>query len=298
MSIKSRKTFGGTLEAILSGVVATAPKPQSHNQTEQLSFNEKVPINLLVPGKYQPRHQFDALSLNALAESIKTQGIIQPLIVRKQNNVYEIIAGERRFRAAQLAGLNEVPIQVVEIDDQTALAYGLIENLQREDLNPLEEAEAYQRLIQEFQLTHEAVGRLVGGRSRVSITQSLRLLNLAEEVKQLLRERQLEVGHAKILLALGPFHQVSVAKEIIGKQLSVRETERLVKRLLQPTAGESQVDPRHQQQLAIWSEALTQQFSLPVSLTPLTKGGAKVVIICSSFEELRDFLITRGIFLD
>lgn len=186
-----------------------------------------VPVTKLTPGKFQPRIKFDNTSLQELSHSIKEQGVLQPLIVRRQGNGYEIIAGERRWRAAQIAALDSVPVIVRDIDDATALAIGLIENIQRQDLNPIEEAEALQRLLVEFSITHEEVAKKVG-RSRAAVSNLLRLLALGEEVKQHLHKGQLAMGHARALLSLAPEQQSVVAKDVIKKQLSVRQTEKLI----------------------------------------------------------------------
>jgi ParB family chromosome partitioning protein len=191
-----------------------------------------LPIEYLKPGKYQPRKDINSDKLQELAESIKAQGIVQPILVRESNrhNRYEIIAGERRWRAAQLIGLVDVPVIVKEIDDQTAIAIALIENIQREDLNPLEEAEALKRLINEFKLTHQQVSESVG-RSRTAVTNLLRLNDLEISVKQMLVKRLLGMGHARALLALDAGQQVTIAEKIVKEGLSVRVTEKLVKSL-------------------------------------------------------------------
>jgi len=194
-----------------------------------------LPLDVIVPGVYQPRTRMDEGALYELAESIKTQGIMQPILVRKLSQgehagKYEIIAGERRFRAARLAGLAEVPVLVREVPDEAAATMALIENIQREDLNPLEEAQGLQRLIREFGYTHEQVAQAVG-RSRSAASNLLRLLNLAEPVQTMLMAGDIDMGHARALLALERAEQITAGNQIVAKKLSVREAERLVKKL-------------------------------------------------------------------
>ncbi|MGC1854652.1 MAG: ParB/RepB/Spo0J family partition protein [Candidatus Aquirickettsiella sp.] len=223
MMKKSR--LGRNLDMLLSGqpfedLVQTV-KPHK----EELRH---LPIEWLQAGRYQPRREFAQEALEDLANSIRTQGIINPIVVRLiGENRYEIIAGERRWRAAQLANFNEVPVLIKVISDETALAISLIENIQRQDLNPLEEAEGIQRLINEFKLTHQEIATTLG-RSRTTITNLLRLLSLAPQVKLFLQQDQLEMGHARALLSLSNSQQIQAAKKIIKNKLSVRETERLV----------------------------------------------------------------------
>jgi ParB family chromosome partitioning protein len=191
-------------------------------------------LDQLQPGKYQPRTQMDQDSLQQLADSIRAQGIMQPILVRPVSaEKFEIIAGERRWRAAQLAGLGEVPVLVRKIADEAALAMSLIENIQREDLNPLEEATGIRRLIDEFQMTHQLAAEAVG-RSRVAVTNLLRLLNLTQQVQEMLMARRIEMGHARALLSLEKGKQIAAAEQIVQQGLSVREAESLVKRICKP----------------------------------------------------------------
>jgi ParB family transcriptional regulator, chromosome partitioning protein len=223
MMKKSR--LGRNLDMLLSGqpfedLVQTSTLPK-----ESLRY---VPIEHLQPGRYQPRREFAKHSLEELANSIRTQGIINPIVVRSvEKDRYEIIAGERRWRAAQLAQFTEVPVLIKTISDETALAISLIENIQRQDLNPLEEAEGIQRLIHEFNLTHQQIAETLG-RSRTAITNLLRLLSLAPPVKHLLQQGLLEMGHARGLLSLATEQQIQAAEKVVKNKLSVRETERLV----------------------------------------------------------------------
>ncbi|NBW01000.1 MAG: ParB/RepB/Spo0J family partition protein, partial [Betaproteobacteria bacterium] len=224
MSALKKKGLGRGLDALLGGA-----SPVS----SQKSAQQSLAITLLKPGKYQPRQAMNGQSLEELADSIRAQGIMQPLLVRPLGRSaagtasYEIIAGERRFRAAQIAGLKEVPVLVREVDDQAALAMALIENLQREDLTVLEEAQGIDRLIREFGLTHEQAAKAVG-RSRSATTNLLRLLQLPGPVQQLLREQTIDAGHARALLPLPAMQQRALAQRIVAEGLSVREAERLV----------------------------------------------------------------------
>ena len=230
MAIKKPKGLGRGLEALLgptaSDSVLGAAGP---------GLPASLRLSDMVPGQYQPRTRMDEGALYELAESIKAQGIMQPILVRQLSNganqgKYEIIAGERRFRAAKLAGLDSVPVLVRDVPDESAAAMGLIENIQREDLNPLEEAQGLQRLVKEFGLTHELAAQAVG-RSRSAASNLLRLLNLAEPVQTMLMAGDIDMGHARALLALERINQITAANQIVAKKLSVRETESLVKKL-------------------------------------------------------------------
>jgi ParB family transcriptional regulator, chromosome partitioning protein len=245
MATKKFKGLGRGLEALLGPAVAPASAGAANpGQDPALGpAGPGLPASLMltdmVAGQYQPRTRMDEGALYELAESIKAQGIMQPILVRKlglgaelgdQAGKYEIIAGERRFRAAKLAGLDSVPVLVREVPDEAAAAMALIENIQREDLNPLEEAQGLQRLIKDFGLTHEAAAQAVG-RSRSAASNLLRLLNLAEPVQTMLMAGDLDMGHARALLSLEKLAQITAANQIVAKKLSVRETESLVKRL-------------------------------------------------------------------
>ena len=232
MASKKPKGLGRGLEALLG--------PKVEDKAEQAQAASKglpssLPLDALVPGSYQPRTRMDEGALYELAESIKAQGIMQPILVRRlasgeHADKYEIIAGERRFRASRLAGLAEVPVLVRDVPDESAAAMALIENIQREDLNPLEEAQGLQRLIREFGYTHEQVAQAVG-RSRSAASNLLRLLNLAEPVQTMLMAGDIDMGHARALLALDRAAQITAGNQIAAKKLSVREAESLVKRL-------------------------------------------------------------------
>jgi len=232
MATKKPRGLGRGLEALLGPKV---PKRTDSPLTGAADGPGSLPLDVIVPGVYQPRTRMDEGALYELAESIKTQGIMQPILVRKLSQgehagKYEIIAGERRFRAARLAGLAEVPVLVRELPDEAAATMALIENIQREDLNPLEEAQGLQRLIREFGYTHEQVAQAVG-RSRSAASNLLRLLNLAEPVQTMLMAGDIDMGHARALLALERAAQITAGNQIVAKKLSVREAERLVKKL-------------------------------------------------------------------
>jgi ParB family chromosome partitioning protein len=232
MVTKKPKGLGRGLEALLGPKVQDAPAP---DMTADTGVSTQLPLDQMVAGMYQPRTRMDEGALYELAESIKAQGIMQPILVRQLNEgenagKYEIIAGERRFRASKLAGLTSVPVLVRDVPNEAAAAMALIENIQREDLNPLEEAQGLQRLVKEFGLTHEAAAQAVG-RSRSAASNLLRLLNLADPVQTMLMAGDLDMGHARALLSLDKAAQITAANQIAAKKLSVREAESLAKKL-------------------------------------------------------------------
>jgi len=247
---------------------------------------EMMNVNSLQRGKYQPRDDIDPEALNELAESIKSQGVIQPLVVRKITyDKHEIIAGERRWRAAILAGLEEVPVIVREIDDQVALAIGLIENIQRESLTPLEEAKALQQLIVDFKMTHEEISQVVG-RSRSSVSNLIRLLQLKEPVKKLLNKGSIEMGHARSLLPLDEENQIFVANEVIKRSLSVRQTEALVKKVLNPKPKKVlDIDPFIQD----LSATLSKKLNWKIEIKDIDNKG-RIIIHYKSKSELNDIV--------
>jgi ParB family chromosome partitioning protein len=247
-----------------------------------------LPVEQISRGRYQPRSTIRPEALEELADSIRAQGLVQPVVVRPSAGGYELIAGERRWRAAQLAGLHEIPAVVRELPDQAAAAMSLIENIQREDLNPLEEAQALQRLIAEFGLTHQQTAEAVG-RSRASVSNLLRLLDLAPEVKALLQEGGLEMGHARALLALAPERQGAAAREVSARAYSVRETERYVQGLLadrRPKPAKPAPDP----DLKALELRLSEQLGAPVSIRVGAKGKGQLVVRYASLEELDGIL--------
>jgi ParB family chromosome partitioning protein len=275
------KGLGRGLDALLSGAdEASAESLQS------------LPVEHIRAGKFQPRTRMDEASLAELAESIKAQGMMQPILVRPVGaGRFEIIAGERRWRAAQRAGLKEVPALVRAVPDQAALALALIENIQREDLNPLEEAQGIGRLIEEFGLTHEAAASAVG-RSRSAVSNLLRLMQLARPVQELLHDGKLEMGHARALLALPAAQQLAAAGRIVAQSLSVRETERLVQSQLSPPSRRARrgAHKRADGDLARLEEELADALGAIVRIEASRKGSGRVVIAYSSLEQLDGIL--------
>ncbi len=259
------------------------------NATTAQEEQRQLPINYLKPGKYQPRKDMQNDALQELAESIKAQGILQPILVRPlANNHFEIIAGERRWRAAQMAQLEKVPVFVREISDEMAVAMGLIENIQREDLTAIEQAEALKRLGEEFQLTHEEIAKAVG-KSRVSISNLLRLLNLDPRVVAMLEKKQIDMGHARALLTLPPAQQVEIARVIIAKDLSVRSTEELVRKL-GTTPSTKKVDFKVDPDIARLQSKLADKMGALVKIQHSKKGKGKIVIHYHSLDELDGIL--------
>jgi ParB family transcriptional regulator, chromosome partitioning protein len=256
-----------------------------------------IPLDLLQRGKYQPRLDMRPETLNELAQSIKAQGVMQPIVVRAlpgrnpgESQRYEIIAGERRWRAAQMAGLADIPAIVREVPDEAAVAMALIENIQREDLNPLEEARALTRLIEEFGLTHQSAAEAVG-RSRAAVSNLLRLMELADEVKELLEQRSIEMGHARALLSLtSRRQQVEVAGLVAKKALSVRDTEALVRRLIHPTAAESQPSPPQDPDIHRLELELADKLGARVMFQHTSTGKGKLVVTYNSLDELEGIL--------
>lgn len=302
MATKKPKGLGMGLEALLG------PKVQDNAPADAVLANSGLPSTLLltqmVAGKYQPRTHMDEGALYELAESIKTQGIMQPILVRRlaagagDQPAYEIIAGERRFRAAKLAGLDRVPVLVRDVADEAAAAMALIENMQREDLNPLEEAHGLQRLIKEFGLTHETAAQAVG-RSRSAASNLLRLLNLTDPVQTMLMAGDLDMGHARALLSLDRATQITAANQIAAKKMSVREAESLVKKLgaefsltaSKPTKEKSRDLKRVEEEL---SDLLMAQVEVHVKKRVKRHGRVEemgeVVIQFGSFEELNGLI--------
>jgi len=252
----------------------------------------KLPVNRIRPGKYQPRTKMDQEALAELAASIKTQGLMQPILVRPvERDRYELIAGERRWRAAQMAGLDEVPALVREVPDEAALAMALIENIQRENLNAMEEAAGLQRLVQEFKMTHQQAADAVG-RSRSAASNLLRLLNLAKPVQAMVMEGVLEMGHARALLALDGAQQVEAAKRAAARGLSVREAEALAQQLLKGAGAtrKKKVD----RDIARLEEEAAGKIGTTVEIKAGRKGTGKLVLHYSSFEHLDELLVKLG----
>ncbi len=283
--VTKKRGLGRGLDALLS---KSSDEPDSVRDGEQL---RTLAVDLMHRGQYQPRMDMDQEALDELADSIKSQGLIQPILVRplQGGKNYEIIAGERRWRAAQKAGLHEVPVVIREVSDQTAMCMALIENIQREDLNPLEEAQALHRLLDEFQMTHEGIAEAVG-RSRSSVSNLLRLLELDGKVKKYVQSRELEMGHARALLSLSKAKQLEVARKVVKKGLSVRETEALVRNLQTKTSTkktrENKLDPniRHLQ------EELSERLGAAVKISHSSKGKGTLSVSYHSLDELEGIL--------
>jgi len=249
-----------------------------------------IAIELIQRGTYQPRVHFEQVALQELADSIQAQGVIQPIVVRPISaGKFEIIAGERRWRASQLAGLDEIPAVVKELNDQSAAAISLIENIQREDLNPLEESRALQRLIDEFEMTHQQVAEVVS-RSRATVTNLLRLKDLNEDVKYLVDERKIDMGHARALLALTGAEQSALASKVADMGWSVRETEKQVKRVLNPAPKVSTASASMDPDIKRLQEQVSERLGAPVHLEHKTNGKGKLVINYSSLDELDGIL--------
>lgn len=274
-----KRGLGRGLDALL-GDVSAAKETGNPSHT--------LPIEYLQRGKFQPRKDMNPEKLQELADSIKAQGVIQPIVVRKiGQDKYEIVAGERRWRASQLAGLQQIPVVIKDIDDRATMAIALIENIQRQDLNPLEEAEALRRLLDEFTMTHQQIAEAVG-KSRVTVTNLLRLMDLHPEVKKLLISGQLEMGHARALLSLDAAKQVAAAQKIAREGLTVRMAEKLVK--------DAQTEARPQKTKTVDNDTLRLQDELTAKLGAKVviehkdNGAGKLVITYASLEELDGIL--------
>ena len=277
---EKRRGLGKGLGALMGDI---GVKEQAKNTLQTL------PVEYLQRGRYQPRKDIDPVRLQELADSIRNQGIVQPIIVREIGyNRYEIVAGERRWRAGQLAGLAEVPVVIKEIDDRTAIAIALIENIQRDDLNPLEESEAFQRLLEEFDLTHQQIADAVG-KSRASITNALRLNDLDAAVKRFVAKRQLGMGHARALLSLPTERQISLAKKVVEEELSVRVTEHLVKQAQQDNSDKvsgQKSKPNVDRDTLRLQEVMSDFLGAKTTIKHKNNGQGMVVINYGSLEEL------------
>jgi len=288
--IRKKGGLGRGLDALLgAGAAIRNQAPPESTFAEMLC---SLPVEQIVRGRYQPRQDLREDTLQELADSIRVQGVVQPIVVRPSGeDCYELIAGERRWRAAQLAGLREVPAVIRNIPDRAAIAVALIENIQREDLNPLEEAAALQRLIVEFNLTHQQAAEAVG-RSRTAVSNLLRLLELVEDVQRLVRERKLDMGHARALLPLSPPLQREAARQVLLRGLSVRETEELARRLQQsadiPAPVAKPLDPNIQ----LLQDDLSERLGARVRVRHVASGKGCVVIHYNSLDEL-DGILSR-----
>ena len=290
MSAK-RKGLGRGLDALLGGAALTAAGEESGGELKRL------PVHLVQRGKYQPRRDMREEALKDLADSIRKQGVVQPIVVRPVaggtggEQRYEIIAGERRWRAAQMAGLDTVPAVVRDVPDKTAIAMALIENIQRADLNPLEEAEAMQRLISEFEMTHQEAAEAVS-RSRAAVTNLLRLLELSREVQDMVRKGALEMGHARALLALKGPAQTDAARRVVDRGLTVRDTEGLVRRRLQELQGTTNAakQPKTDPNVRQLERTLGEKLGAKVLVEQSSKGAGKLVIHYTTLDELDGIL--------
>ena len=275
------KGLGRGLDALLANDI------EASAQSDSLAT---LSVDKLQPGKYQPRTYMDQASLESLADSIRAQGIMQPIVVRLVNDgKYEIIAGERRWRASQIAGLKEVPVIIKEIADDVALAMALIENIQRENLNPIEEANGIQRLINEFDMTHETAAQAVG-RSRSAVTNLLRLQNLHVVVQEMLAQSKLDMGHARALLTLEGAKQITAAEEIVQNQLSVRSAEQLVKKLSSVERSAVKTITKDRDVLRL-QEALAQSLGAVVTIDGSKNGSGTLKIRYASLEQLDEIIL-------
>ncbi len=277
---KKSQRLGRGLDALLSAY-------ETPTQKDEL---RQIPIDQLQRGKYQPRTHMNPEALEELSASIKAQGVVQPIVARRLSaGSYEIVAGERRWRAAQLAGLETIPAVVRQIPDEAAIAIALIENIQRENLNPIEEANALQRLIDEFGMTHQQVAEAVG-RSRAAVTNLLRLLTLNGDVRELLESAKMDMGHARALLALDGKPQSQAAQQVVDKGLSVRETENLVRRLLAQPTGHKSSTNRVDADVRLLTQQLSEKLGTKVRLQQSAKGKGRLVIEYNSLDELDGIL--------
>jgi len=279
----AKKKLGRGLDALLRTTLDDA---------DEAAALRDLPVEQVQRGRYQPREDMDPQRLEELAASIRAQGVVQPIVVRPIGpDRYEIIAGERRWRAAQLAGLHEIPAVVRDVPDEAAVAMSLIENIQREELSPMEEANALQRLIDEFQMTHQQVAEAIG-RSRTAVTNLLRLQGLHPDVKRLLNHGDLEMGHARALLALPRERQPEAAHRVVTRGLSVRQTEQMVKRLLAPRKAKdtTTLDP----DVRRLQERLSERLGAPVRIVTQGKNKGRLEIRYSSLEELDGILERIG----
>lgn len=286
-----KRGLGRGLDALLGGhstedSPVVVPAPASTEGLQMLN------VDKIQRGRYQPRRDMDEQALEELADSIRSQGVIQPIVVRSIDmGRYEIIAGERRWRAAQIAGMTTIPVSIRDVPDEAAIAMALIENIQREDLNPIEEAVALQRLIDEFELTQQRVAEIVG-KSRTTVTNLLRLIKLSPETKRMLEYGDLEMGHARALLSLTAEDQVKAAKEVVSRGLTVRQTEELVKRLQQPAPLKAQ--PEATPELDILEQRWKDTLGMKVKISQTDKGTGKLTISYDSATQLSAILDRMG----
>jgi len=289
MSVKKRG-LGRGLDALLGGGVALAASPVAADKEKLHS----LPVEYLQSSRYQPRKEFDPVRLQELADSISAQGVVQPVVVRPlSENRYEIIAGERRWRAAQLARLHDIPVVVRPVSDQAALAIALIENIQREDLKPLEEAEALKRLQEEFSLTHQQIADAVG-KSRATVTNLLRLNDLHPDAKDLLQQGQIEMGHARAILSLDRQQQGDAARQVAAKSLTVRDTEAFVRKLQEGDAPPPPQPKPRDPDIARLEERVTLSIGAKAQIKHTDKGAGKLIISYDSLDQLEGVLERLG----
>jgi len=293
-----RKGLGRGLDALLGGATGSSASEAiaAVTTTTEPSLDgtlTKLPVEFIQRGKYQPRKDMHPEALDELAASIKVQGVMQPIVVRPlSQDRYEIIAGERRWRATQLAGIDTIPCVIREVPDEAAIAMALIENIQREDLNPMEEAVALKRLQDEFELTHAEVAQAVG-KSRTTVTNLLRLIALSADVKTMLEHGDLEMGHARAMLSLDAAEQRDVAKQVVAKGLSVRQTEALVRKI-QQGLPQVVVAQKPSSDVLKLEESLSEKVGVPVAITHSVKGKGKMVLSYNSLDELDGILAHLG----
>ena len=282
MNSRKKPALGRNLSSMLSQTTLEQVKNKTGDELRDL------PLEIIRPGRYQPRSVFDEEKLAELADSIRAQGVVQPVVVRPVGeNQYELIAGERRWRAAQIAELEKIPSVIREVPDEASVAMALIENIQREDLNPLEEATALRRLIDDFQMTQQEAADAVG-RSRPAVSNLLRLLELMQEVKDMIDMRQIEMGHARALLSLEDSLQIQAAREVVRKRLSVRETENLVRRLQQSSKkkGTRRIDP----DILRLQNRMAEQLGARVKIQHQASGKGKLTITYTNSDEFEGIL--------
>ena len=284
-----KRGLGRGLDALLGGAVTASATNQANEKEDGIL--KVLPVDVIQRGRYQPRVDMHPESLEELADSIRVQGVVQPIVVRPISaDKYEIIAGERRWRAAQLAGLQDIPTVIRDVSDRATIAMALIENIQREDLNPMEEAHALKRLIDEFEMTQQQAAEAVG-RSRTGVTNLLRLLELTETVKQMLVQGELEMGHARALLALKDGSQMEAAKMVASRGMSVRETERLVRKLLgEDVSKAKKARPRIDPDIRRLQDDLSNKLGAKVQIQHSSGGKGKLVIRYNSSDELDGIL--------
>lgn len=282
-----KRGLGRGLDALLGDSRSVAAVTEV-TEEERRSDLQALPIDRVRRGRYQPRRHFDPDALQELADSISAQGMVQPVVVRPVEDGYELVAGERRWRAAQMAGLHEIPAVIRELDDPAAAAVALIENIQREDLNPLEQARAIARLIEDFELTHQQVAQAVG-RSRAAVSNLLRLQELHDEVKELVEKGSIEMGHARALLGLDSERQRALARQVVRRALTVRQTEALVRQELEGK-GRTRSAPKKDADTRRLEQDLSERLGAQVTIVPGRKGRGRLQIAYNSHDELEGIL--------